>query len=128
MMKKSLQLLSEAGESLDYLRDEVRHLGLSVTELETLVEAYRAFVVGATDVSASPRWPGERICGGDTEKVLGLNNSPSLAEKEDVLADETDTEGEILERAFRQAARLGNAGSPWDKKQKDTIRVKHTPT
>jgi hypothetical protein len=40
-MKKSHQLLSEAGESLDYLRDEGRHLGLYVTELETLVEAYR---------------------------------------------------------------------------------------
>jgi hypothetical protein len=46
-MKKSHQLLSEAGESLDYLRDEVRNLGLYVTELETLVEAYYAFVGNA---------------------------------------------------------------------------------
>lgn len=70
-MKKSHQLLSEAGESLDYLRDEVRTLGLYVTELETLVEAYHAFVVNAKLLSI-PEIARRTMLLRETEDVLGL--------------------------------------------------------
>lgn len=46
-MKKSHQLLSETGESLDSYAVRSGIL-VSVTELETLVEAYRVFVVNMT--------------------------------------------------------------------------------
>lgn len=43
-MKQRLQeLLSEAGESFDYLRSDIRNLGRYLAELEDLVEGYRAW-------------------------------------------------------------------------------------
>jgi hypothetical protein len=43
-MKERLRdLLSEVGESFDYLRSDVRNLSRYMTELEELVEGYRAF-------------------------------------------------------------------------------------
>lgn len=101
-MKKSLQLFSEAGESLDYLRDEVRYLGLYVTELETLVEAYRAFVVNATLLSI-PEVARRTNLLRDTEKILGLKDS----------ADLTDTEETpMAAEAGRHTTHLRSAGSP----------------
>ena len=100
-MKKSHQLLSEAGESLDYLRDEVRNLGLYVTELETLVEAYRAFVVNATLLSI-PEVARRTNLLRETETVLGPKDSADLA----------DSETTAMAEACRRAARLGSAGPP----------------
>jgi hypothetical protein len=100
-MKKSLQLLSEAGESLDYLRDEVRYLGLYVTELETLVEAYRSFVVNTTLLSI-PELARRTNLLRDTEKILGLTGSADLADSETT---------EMVEVCCR-AAHLGSAGPP----------------
>lgn len=110
-MKKSLQLLSEAGESLDYLRDEVRHLGLYVTELETLVEAYRAFVVNVKLLNI-PEIACRTTLLRETEDVLGSKDSPSSHDAEDVPADEADTERTPMAKAFRQAARLSRATPP----------------
>lgn len=43
-MKERLNsLLSEVGESFDYLRSDVRNLGRYLAELEELIESYRAF-------------------------------------------------------------------------------------
>src|SRR2546429_102448 len=48
-MKERLRdLLSEVGESFDYLRSDVRNLSRSMAELEDLAEAYRTFVAKAT--------------------------------------------------------------------------------
>lgn len=100
-MKKSLQLLSEAGESLDYLRDEVRNLGLYVTELETLVEAYRAFVANATLLTI-PEVARRTNLLRDTEKVLGSKDSTDLL----------DSEITELAKADRRAARRAGADPP----------------
>ncbi len=48
-MKERLQhLLSEVGESFDYLRSDVRNLSRYMAELEELIESYRAFAATAT--------------------------------------------------------------------------------
>lgn len=48
-MKQRLQeLLSEAGESFDYLRSDIRNLGRYLAELEELIESYRAFTTSVT--------------------------------------------------------------------------------
>jgi hypothetical protein len=55
-MKERLRdLLSEVGESFDYLRSDVRNLSRYMAELEELIEGYRAF---AATVTLST--PGER--------------------------------------------------------------------
>ena len=49
-MKERLQcLLSEVGESFDYLRSDVRNLGRYLAELEELIEGYRTFAANARD-------------------------------------------------------------------------------
>jgi hypothetical protein len=48
-MKERLAcLLSEVGESFDYLKSDVRNLSRYMAELEDLLERYRAFVRSAT--------------------------------------------------------------------------------
>ncbi len=48
-MKDRLRdLLSEVGESFDYLRSDVRNLSRYMAELEELIELYRAFAATAT--------------------------------------------------------------------------------
>ncbi len=48
-MKERLRdLLSEVGESFDYLRSDVRNLSRYMAELEELIEGYRAFAATAT--------------------------------------------------------------------------------
>lgn len=48
-MKERLNcLLSEVGESFDYLRSDVRNLSLYMVELEELIEGYRAFATALT--------------------------------------------------------------------------------
>jgi prefoldin subunit 5 len=41
-------LLSEVGESFDYLRSDVRNLSRSMAELEELIESYRTFATTLT--------------------------------------------------------------------------------
>lgn len=48
MKERLQQLLSEVGESFDYLRSDVRNLSRYMTELEELVEGYRTFAMTAT--------------------------------------------------------------------------------
>jgi hypothetical protein len=66
-----------------------------VTELETLVEAYRAFVVNATLLSI-PELARRTNLLRDTEKILGLTDS----------ADLTDSETTTMAEACRRAAHL----------------------
>ena len=48
-MKERLNsLLSEVGESFDYLRSDVRNLSRYMAELEELIEGYRTFATKAT--------------------------------------------------------------------------------
>jgi hypothetical protein len=48
-MKERLAcLLSEIGESFDYLKSDIRNLSRYMAELEDLLERYRAFVSTAT--------------------------------------------------------------------------------
>jgi hypothetical protein len=48
MKERLQQLLSEAGESFDYLKSDIRHLSRDRAELEELIESYRAFAATAT--------------------------------------------------------------------------------
>ncbi len=53
-MKERLNsLLSEVGESFDYLKSDVRNLGRYLAELEELIESYRAFATTVTLSQAS---------------------------------------------------------------------------
>lgn len=48
-MKERLQcLLSEVGESFDYLKSDIRNLSRYLAQLEELIEGYRTFVVTVT--------------------------------------------------------------------------------
>lgn len=48
-MKQRLQeMLSEAGESFEYLRSDIRNLGRYLAELEELVEGYRTWASALT--------------------------------------------------------------------------------
>jgi hypothetical protein len=70
-MKERLQhLLSEVGESFDYLRSDVRNLSRYMAELEELAEAYRAFVSKATLSTPTDRAAIARLLK-KTYKVLG---------------------------------------------------------
>jgi hypothetical protein len=42
MKQRSQHVFSEVGENLEYFRDNLRGLSESITELETLLEDYRA--------------------------------------------------------------------------------------
>jgi hypothetical protein len=48
MKERLQQLLSEAGESFDYLKSDIRNLSRYMAELEELIESYRAFAATAT--------------------------------------------------------------------------------
>ncbi len=70
-MKERLRdLLSEVGESFDYLRSDVRNLSRYMAELEDLAEAYRAFAAKATLSTPADRAEIRRPLK-KTHKVLG---------------------------------------------------------
>jgi len=48
MKERLQQLLSEAGESIDYIRSDIRNLSRYMAELEELIESYRAFAATVT--------------------------------------------------------------------------------
>ena len=71
-MKERLHhLLSEVGESFDYLRSDVRNLSRYLAELEKLVEGYRAFASNVTLSAQTDRATRRKLLK-QTEKVLGL--------------------------------------------------------
>jgi hypothetical protein len=70
-MKERLQhLLSEVGESFDYLRSDVRNLSRYMAELEELVEVYRAFASNAELSTQADRVTRRKLLK-KTHKVIG---------------------------------------------------------
>lgn len=70
-MKERLNsLLSEAGESFDYLRSDIRNLGRYLAELEELVENYRTWASALTLPVAGDR-AGRRRLLKRTDKIMG---------------------------------------------------------
>jgi hypothetical protein len=70
MKERLQQLLSEAGESLDYIRSDIRNLSRYMAELEELVEVYRAFALNATLTMQNDRVTRRKILK-KTQKVVG---------------------------------------------------------
>ncbi len=104
--ERSQQLLSEAGESLDYLRDEIRNLALYIAQLEELGEAFRTFAGSARLSTALDRDRRVKLLK-DAESVLGP--PPEIPSPQNTLPktpSETDPETWTMLEAFRQAARL----------------------
>ena len=70
-MKERLNcLLSEVGESFDYLRSDVRNLSRYMAELEELIELYRTFAANATLSTPADRSEIRKLLK-KTHKVLG---------------------------------------------------------
>ena len=70
-MKERLRdLLSEVGESFDYLRSDVRNLSRYMAELEELIEGYRAFASNATLTMQDDRVVKMKLLK-KTQKVIG---------------------------------------------------------
>jgi hypothetical protein len=86
-MKERLQhLLSEVGESFDYLRSDIRKLSRYMAELEELIELYRAFAASATLSTPVDRAAMRKLLK-KTYKVLGpppdrQRKSPGTDEQE----------------------------------------------
>lgn len=70
-MKERLQcLLSEVGESFDYLRSDIRHLSRYMVQLEELIESYRAFAANAHLSTSADRGARCKLLK-KTEKIVG---------------------------------------------------------
>lgn len=70
-MKERLQcLLSEVGESFDYLRSDIRNLSRYMAELEELIEGYRAFASTAQLSTRADRTTMRKLLK-KTHKILG---------------------------------------------------------
>lgn len=70
-MKERLRdLLSEVGESFDYLRSDVRNLSRYMAELEDLAEDYRAFASNVELSTQADRVSRRKLLK-KTQKVLG---------------------------------------------------------
>lgn len=70
-MKERLNsLLSEVGESFDYLRSDVRNLGRYLAELEELIEGYRTFAASAHLPTSADRVARRKLLK-KTEKIVG---------------------------------------------------------
>ncbi len=75
-MKERLRdLLSEVGESFDYLRSDVRNLSRYMAELEELIEGYRAFAMNATLSTSADRAIRRRLLK-KTHKIIGPPEKP----------------------------------------------------
>jgi hypothetical protein len=70
MKERLQQLLSEAGESIDYIRSDIRNLSRYMAELEELVEVYRAFALNATLTTQTDRVKRRKLLK-RTQKVVG---------------------------------------------------------
>ena len=70
-MKERLQcLLSEVGESFDYLRSDVSNLGRYLAELEELIEGYRTFAANATLSTSADQTARSKLLK-RTQKIIG---------------------------------------------------------
>jgi hypothetical protein len=70
-MKERLQhLLSEVGESIDYMRSDIRNISRYLAELEELVEEYRAFALDAQLTTQTERATKRKLLK-KTHKVIG---------------------------------------------------------
>jgi hypothetical protein len=70
-MKERLNsLLSEVGESIDYIRSDIRNLSRYMAELEELVEVYRAFALDATLTTQTDKVTRRKLLK-RTQKVVG---------------------------------------------------------
>jgi hypothetical protein len=89
-MKERLAcLLSEIGESFDYLKSDVRNLSRYMAELEDLLERYRAFVRSATFSMPTDQAELRKLLK-KTQKVIGP--PPDIPEEVPATHDsETDT-------------------------------------
>src|SRR6266550_6014404 len=92
-MKERLQhLLSEVGESFDYLRSDVRNLSRYMAELEELIEGYRTFAATVT-LSAPADRATQRKLLKRTHKIIGplpdtlAETRPELAQCEDLVTE-----------------------------------------
>jgi hypothetical protein len=103
MKERSGQLLSEVGESLDYLRDEIRNLSLYITELEDLLEQYRTFVSSAT-LSTFADMARQAKLLKDAEDLFGPLSVVPSSQHPSKESDETDIAA--MAEAFRRAARV----------------------
>jgi hypothetical protein len=92
MKERLQQLLSEAGESFDYLKSDIRHLSRYMAELEELIESYRAFAATAT-LSAPADRATQRKLLKRTHKIIGpppdtlAETRPELARCEDLVTE-----------------------------------------
>ncbi len=92
MKERLQQLLSEAGESFDYLKSDIRNLSRYMAELEELIESYRAFAATAT-LSAPADRATQRKLLKRTHKIIGLppdtlaETRPELAQCEDLVTE-----------------------------------------
>ena len=87
-MKERLRnLLSEVGESFDYLRSDVRNLSRYMTELEKLVEGYRTLTSNAQFSTQAERVERGKLLK-RTQKIIGPPKdarSPDNQETEQVV-------------------------------------------
>jgi len=90
MKERLQQLLSEAGESFDYLKSDIRNLSRYMAELEELIESYRAF---AATLSAPADRATQRKLLKRTHKIIGpppdtlAETRPELARCEDLVTE-----------------------------------------
>jgi hypothetical protein len=90
MKERLQQLLSEAGESFDYLKSDIRNLSRYMAELEELIESYRAFAATAT-LSAPADRATQRKLLKRTHKIIGpppdalAETRPELTRCEDLV-------------------------------------------
>jgi hypothetical protein len=90
MKERLQQLLSEAGESFDYLKSDIRNLSRYMAELEELIESYRAVAATAT-LSAGAERATQRKLLKRTHKIIGpppdtlAETRPELAQREDLV-------------------------------------------
>lgn len=76
-MKERLRdLLSEVGESFDYLRSDVRNISRYMAELEELIEGYRTFVSNAL-LATQADLAARRKLLKKTQKIIGPPPDPA---------------------------------------------------
>ena len=106
MKERLASLLSEVGESFDYLRSDVRNLSRYMAQLEDLLEHYRSFVSRATLSTPADQTELRKLLK-KTQKVIG----PPPDKLEDVAGtDDWETEKTVPgnEVQMRVAGQAGN--------------------
>ena len=73
-------LLSEVGESFDYLRSDVRNLSRYMAELEELIESYRTFATSLTLSTSVERATRRKLVARKPSGSLGQRQTPERRE------------------------------------------------